>query len=164
MKLRLQLLIILNLLIFHSCYAQPQDSIIHQSWLNLKEMLLRKANHVKELSDLLSKSSKITKTIPEDARNFAQLFSNTINAVKNINVSSIETINIQHQQLNSILKKLLKKSLKNSKSKNWNDPAIEIHGQLEGCENRIRYASNQYNDICHKYGLSGMFFGSYETE
>lgn len=164
MIFRLQLLLILNLLIFHNCYAQQQDSTINQYWLNLKEMLLRKANHLKELSDLLSKSSKINKTIPETAQNFAQLFSNTINAVKKIDVSSMETINIQHQQLTNILKKLLKKSLNNSKSKNWNDPAIEIHGQLEGCENRIRYASNQYNDICHKYGLSGMFFGAYRPE
>lgn len=164
MKFRIQFLIILYLLTFHRCYAQKQDSLLNQHWLNLREMLFRKANHIIELSDLLSKSSKIDKTKPENAQNLAQQFSRTINAVERINNSSIETINIQHIQLTSTTRKLLKKALKHSKSKPWSDAVFELAAQLEGCENRIRYASNQYNDICHQYALSGMFFGSYEPE
>ena len=132
MKFRIQLLIILYLLIFHRGYAQKQDSLLNQHWLTLKEVLLRKANHVKELSNLLSKFSKINKTIPENAQNFAELFTRTINAVERINNSSIGTINIQNRQLSSMTRRLLTKALNHSKSKQWSDLAIELAMQLEG--------------------------------
>lgn len=164
MKIRIHSLIIVTLITFNHCYSQNQDSLLNQRWINLKAVLIRKVNHVKELSDLLSKSSKSNKHIRENAQTLAQQFSRTLNATEKINSWSIKTITTENQQLNIALNALIEESSKFLKSKKWSHPLIEVYGQLEGCENRISYAKNQYNDICHQYGLSEMFFGSYEPE
>ena len=35
---------------------------------------------------------------------------------------------------------------------------IDLQMQLEGCENKIALAINDYNDICRKYKKAGLIF------
>ena len=157
MKFKIQIsYLFLFLLITLNSPGQKVSPQIETVWSDLKIQFENRSKIVNELAKALSKSKVDNKRI-ENLKNAATALSNHINKLSLVDstlISLAEVINVK-------LIKAIQQTLLGVESQ----PALrgsrtfsDLQMKLEGGENEIAVAINDYNNICMKYKRSDLLF------
>lgn len=148
---------------FQTIYGQDTTARINMAWTNLKTQLQRRTDIVSNLTSILSKSTKVDKEQLNNSKVFSiDLFKyvDTLSFKDSVTISLASTKN---NKLTQALARTLA-TLENDKKLRSDNELQVLLMQLEGCENRIALAKQEYNDLCKEYGKTDLLFGSDNEE
>lgn len=148
---------LLLLFVSVSCVGQDTSSTLTSNWKNLKAQLQTRTKIVSNLTNVLSKSSEVNKTSLNNAKNFNSDLFNIVDTLNLANSISISLASEQNSKLTQALSRTLA-TLENDPSFRGREDVVSLMAQLEGCENRIALAKNEYNSFCKHNGRLDLLF------
>jgi LemA protein len=163
MKLFQSFVILLFFLSSQSCFGQDATAEINESWSRLKTQLQRRTDIVSNLISILSQSSKINKKQLNNSNVFALDLSKCIDTLSPKDSLSVSLAKIKNNNLTQAFAKTLA-TLENSRKFRANNQISGLLMQLEGCENRISLATQEYSETCKKFKRTDLLFGSDQIE
>ena len=154
MKQTIQLLLLLILFSFH---LQGQDSIsqIKSKWDQVKSLLQKRSNILIDLTKTLS-TVKVDKKQNNNLKVLAIDIYTYVDSLKSIDSLSIAKVEAKNKKVwENIIVTLIEIDTLTIIVKQKFAP---FQAKLEGCENNIKNATRDYNEICRKYNRTDLLF------
>ncbi|MFT3701693.1 MAG: LemA family protein [Agriterribacter sp.] len=153
--------ILLLLVVFstiHSIgFSQQNQNSIQSSWDNLKIVFQRRLDIIKQIYMAVDKSSKDAKLCLEKAKAMSDDLWKYIDTLHADNAVSITRCANKNKLLRAKLSEAFVILEKNG-GHNDNNALLDLTTQLEGTENRIAVAVQQYNNTCVKRKRADLHF------
>jgi len=150
-------LVAMFLLFIFSYQSYGQDSAyqIKEKWQQAKATFQKRSNILVNLTKKIS-SSLVYKNQSNTLNDLAIDFNNYVD-VLNLDSTSISTASTKNTKLLVSLLLVLSE-IDNIQEVKSNPEFAIIQRQLEGCENRIKRAIQDYNEICTKFNRHDLVF------
>ena len=155
MKFTLHLLFLFFIFSFHS-YGQDSTTHLKVKWGQVTSLLQKRSNIITNLTKTLSKF-KVDKKQNNNLKRLAIDFSNYVSSLRSVDGASILIAVEKDNKLRQSLIVTLIEIDDNQEIKSKQKFA-DIQANLEGCENSIKNATRNYNDICSKYNRLDLLF------
>lgn len=153
--MRFFIVFILTVLCLYS-FGQDTTSEINKKWIILKSQFQKRSEIITVLTKTLSKfQADKGKTIA--LKKASDQLSNQLDRVRLVDSLAISIVEARNNNLVIALQNILL-AIEMDHDFIRIKRFVYFQMQLEGCENRIADAANDYNDICRKYGKSGFIF------
>lgn len=149
------LLFLFTLLCMQNIFAQDYD--IDKNWVNLKTQFTLRNDIIKDLANLISKSSGEKKQLDE-LKMVSVDFFNYIDTLKQINSLTVSIAKLKVDKLEKAIEETFLKLEDNKRVMNKNS-VLDLITQLESSENRITVAKAKYNEACNHQKRADLFFG-----
>lgn len=158
MKYILMLLVIFST-IHSNVFSQQDQKTIQSSWINLKAELKRRSGIVNSISSEVNNISKEAKLSFQKTKALSDDLLKYIDTLHADNASSITKCGNKNKLLQAKLSEAFVILEKNG-DYNKNSTLLELTTQLEGTENRIAVAIQEYNKICLEKKRADLHFDS----
>lgn len=147
---------VLFLFIALNIFGQDTTVQINSSWKNLTTQLKRRTDIVINLGSFLPEFNKNAKKEYSNSKLIAIELVNFIETIKTLDSTSISIVSSKNDKLTQALSRTL--VVLESEKKLWkNNDFIDIITQLEGSENRIAVARNDFNETCKSFNRLDFF-------
>ena len=137
-------------------FGQDLGPQIEVKWLDLKTQFQKRSKVVNKLTKELSKSN-VDKKQTDNLKNAVFALSNHLNKLSSVDSLSISLVEVKNMNLIQAIQQALlaierQPTLKSTRT------FSDLQMQLEGCENQIAVAVNDYNSTCKKYKRTDLVF------
>ena len=155
MRSTFQLLFLFFVFSLHS-YGQGSTLQIKSKWEQVTSLLQKRSNIINSLTKTLS-TSNVDKKQNNNLKSLAIDLYNYVGSVSLVDSVSISIVAAKNNKLwKSLLVTLIE--IENHQEIKSKRKFATVQGELEGCENRIKNAIRDYNDICRKYNKTDLIF------